>query len=72
MIASYLPNGAWPEPALWALRWALFLGPLAGAGWLMKREGDDRRRIAALFALLYGMGTIFVAHQVALAAGWWH
>ena len=72
MIASYLPNGAWPEPAVWALRWALFLGPLAGAGWLMKREGDDRRRIAALFALLYGMGTIFVAHQVALAAGWWH
>lgn len=71
MIASYLPGGAWPEPALWALRWALFLGPLLAAAYLMKRQTDERRRVGALFSALYGMGTIFVTHQVALALGLW-
>lgn len=71
MIASYLPGGAWPEPALWALRWSLFLGPLLAVAWLLKREADTRRRVGALFSALYGMGTIFVTHQVALALGWW-
>jgi protein-S-isoprenylcysteine O-methyltransferase Ste14 len=71
VIASLLPNGVWPEPVLWALRWALFLGPLFAAAWLLRREASQRRRVGALFATLYGVGTIFVAHQVALAAGWW-
>ncbi len=71
MIAPFLPGGVLPEPLLWALRWALFLGPLGAAAWLIARELDPRRQVGALFAGLYGLGTIFVAHQLAAALGWW-
>lgn len=71
MIAPLLPEGVLPEPLLWLLRWGLFLGPLLAAAWLVAREADRRRRIGALFAGLYGLGTIYAAHQAALWMGWW-
>ena len=59
-------------PLTWALRWALFLGPLLAVlllGW--RRRHDKRMLIGALFAFLYGLGLIFVTHMVAMRLGWW-
>jgi len=28
--------------------------------------------VGALFAFLYGVGTIFITHQMAIKMGWWH
>jgi len=61
-----------PLPLMWALRWALFLGPLLAVlllGWWRRR--DKRMLIGALFAFLYGLGLIFVTHMLALRLGWW-
>ncbi len=61
-----------PVWLLWLLRWALFLGPLAATLVLArKRRHDTRALIGGLFAFLYGLGTIFVTHQLAAEAGWW-
>jgi protein-S-isoprenylcysteine O-methyltransferase Ste14 len=61
-----------PLPLMWALRWALFLGPLALAVPLGWRARDDRRAlVGALFAFLYGIGVVFATHMVAIAFGWW-
>lgn len=63
---------ALPEPLMWALRWLLFLGPLAAVLALGRRNmGEPRRLVGGLFAFLYGLGLIFATHQLALAAGWW-
>lgn len=62
-----------PEPLLWALRWALFLGPMAAAIYLaMRYRHDPRTLVGCLFAFLYGLGLIFASHVVAIAMGWWH
>lgn len=61
-----------PLPLMWALRWALFLGPLALVmllGWRARCE--KRKLIGALFAFLYGIGVIFATHMVAISLGWW-
>ncbi len=61
-----------PEPLMLALRWALFLGPIALVLALVRLRGLNRRaQIGGLFAFLYGAGMIFVTHQVALHMGWW-
>lgn len=61
-----------PVPLLWALRWALFLGPLAACAILVHRARQDRRAlVGCLFAFLYGLGLIFVTHILADAMGWW-
>lgn len=61
-----------PAPLLWALRWLLFLGPLGAAAFLVWRARDNRRvLVGALFAFLYGLGLIFVTHEVAIASGAW-
>lgn len=61
-----------PIPLLWALRWLLFLGPLAAFVILAHRVRHDRRTlVGTLFAFLYGLGLIFVTHVVAGAMGWW-
>lgn len=61
-----------PLPLMWALRWALLLGPLALVllfGW---RAREDRRMlVGALFAFLYGIGVVFTTHMVAISFGWW-
>lgn len=67
MIALDLP--VW---VLWLLRWGLFLGPLAATlllGWRARLH--QRRLTGALFAFLYGLGTIFVTHEIAFLVGWW-
>jgi protein-S-isoprenylcysteine O-methyltransferase Ste14 len=57
---------------LWLLRWALFLGPLGATLVLGYRHRHDQRaQIGGLFAFLYGLGTIFVTHELAAFAGWW-
>jgi len=62
-----------PLPLMWALRLALFLGPLALVMLLGWRTRFNRRMlIGALFALLYGTGVVFVTHMVAIRLGWWH
>jgi protein-S-isoprenylcysteine O-methyltransferase Ste14 len=59
-------------PYLWALRWLLFLGPLAATIFLVHRNRLDRRcLVGGLFAFLYGLAMIFVMHQLAMAIGWW-
>ncbi len=61
-----------PLPLVWALRWALFLGPLSGSlffGW--RARCDDRALVGALFAFLYGAALIFAMHMLALQLGWW-
>ena len=61
-----------PRELLWALRWALFLGPLAAVLWLGARHRNQPRVIVGgLFAFLYGFAMIFATHQLAIAAGWW-
>lgn len=62
-----------PLPLMWALRWALFLGPLALVmllGW--RARFNERMLIGALFAFLYGTGVVFVTHMVAIRLGWRH
>ena len=62
-----------PREWLWALRWALFLGPLAAVLVLGARHRHEPRVIiGGLFAFLYGFAMIFATHQLAIAAGWWH
>lgn len=61
-----------PAPFLWAVRWLLFLGPLAAALFLGYRYRFDRRSlVGGLFSFLYGLAMIFVLHQLAIAVGWW-
>lgn len=61
-----------PRELLWALRWALFLGPLAAVLLLGARHRREPRVIiGGLFAFLYGFAMIFATHQLALFAGWW-
>ncbi|MEO0429974.1 MAG: isoprenylcysteine carboxylmethyltransferase family protein [Pseudomonadota bacterium] len=61
-----------PQPILWALRWALFLGPLAAALLLARRVQQSRRHlVGGLFSFLYGLGTILALHLLAIEVGWW-
>lgn len=63
---------ALPVWLLWLLRWALFLGPLAAVLVLARRHRNDTRALfGGLFAFLYGLGTIFVTHELAAYMGWW-
>jgi len=58
---------------IWLLRWLLFLLPLAAIlflGW--RNRATPRVLVGALFAFLYGVGTIFITHQIAIKMGWWH
>ncbi|MEQ1694685.1 MAG: hypothetical protein ABL901_02490 [Hyphomicrobiaceae bacterium] len=62
-----------PVWLLWLLRWVLFLAPLAATLVLAhKRRDKPRALIGGLFAFLYGLGTIFVTHELAIEMGWWH
>lgn len=57
---------------IWLLRWALFLGPLFALmilGW--KKRSSYTTLVGTLFAFLYGVGTIFITHQMAIYFGWW-
>lgn len=57
---------------MWALRWLLLLGPIALVVLALRLKPANRRQqIGALFAFLYGLGTIFIGHQIALWFGWW-
>ncbi len=61
-----------PEPYLWALRWALFIGPGVALLVLLRlRRPDPRQQVGCLFAFLYGLGLIFPTHLLAIALGWW-
>jgi protein-S-isoprenylcysteine O-methyltransferase Ste14 len=63
---------AWPAEWLFALRNALFLGPLAAAVLLMARTGfGTRQAVGALFSLLYGLSLVFVGHTLAIELGVW-
>lgn len=67
MIDVEIPVG-W----IWLLRWMLFLAPLFAVmilGW--KRRSSYRTLVGTLFAFLYGVGTIFMTHQIAMYFGWW-
>lgn len=67
MIDIEIPVG-W----IWLLRWALFLVPLFAVvilGW--KKRSNPRALTGTLFAFLYGLGTIFITHQIAIYFGWW-
>lgn len=61
-----------PEPLMLALRWLLFLGPMALV-WVFGfvRETTHRAKIGGLFAFLYGLPMIFITHSLALHFGWW-
>ena len=61
-----------PIGLIWLLRWLLFLFPLGAItvlAWINRHK--SRVLIGALFAFLYGAGTIFITHQIAIALGWW-
>jgi protein-S-isoprenylcysteine O-methyltransferase Ste14 len=61
-----------PEPLLWLLRWALFLGPLGAVALLAWHQRENERAlVGGLFAFLYGLGLIFIAHMLAIRLGWW-
>ena len=61
-----------PTPVLWALRWLLFLGPLAALLVLVHRVQLERRNlVGCLFAFLYGVGLTFATHVLAIRLGWW-
>lgn len=61
-----------PRELLWLLRWLLLLGPMGAALLIGFRIRADRRKlVGGLFSLLYGLGLIFVTHQLAIAVGWW-
>lgn len=62
----------WPTGVLFALRCALFLGPLVAAILLMARiERGSRRAVGAFFSLLYGLALVFVGHTLAIHLGVW-
>jgi protein-S-isoprenylcysteine O-methyltransferase Ste14 len=61
-----------PEPLMLALRWGLFLGPIALVLVQARLLGlSERARIGGLFAFLYGLGMIFVTNSLAVEVGWW-
>jgi len=61
-----------PIGLIWLLRWLLFLGPLTALIVLSVQKRDDYRvLVGTLFAFLYGVGTIFITHQIAIYFGWW-
>jgi len=61
-----------PVPFIWLLRWFLFLGPLTALIIFSIIKSNHRRaRVGTLFAFLYGVGTIFITHQIAIYFGWW-
>ena len=61
-----------PVGWIWFLRWVLFLGPLIALLILASHKRQDHRAlVATLFAFLYGAGTIFIIHQLAIYSGWW-
>jgi cytochrome P450/protein-S-isoprenylcysteine O-methyltransferase Ste14 len=65
-------SAPWPPAVLFLLRHALFLGPLCAVGLLMARRRDQPRVVVgALFALLYGLPTLFIAHVAAIQLGLW-
>jgi hypothetical protein len=62
-----------PVQLLWAMRWLLFLGPLAAVIYLgLRVRHNERALVGCLFAFLYGLGMIFATHTLAIAVGWWH
>lgn len=62
----------WPSWALFVLRHALFLGPLFLCLLLFHVRRDDKRAlIGAVFAFLYGLPVVFVAHVAAVRLGLW-
>jgi protein-S-isoprenylcysteine O-methyltransferase Ste14 len=62
----------WPPAALFVLRHALFLGPLALAALLMWRARNDKRAlVGAIFAFLYGLPMVFAGHVAATGFGAW-
>lgn len=61
-----------PVAFIWLLRWLLFLGPLFAfifLAWQVRE--NERTLVGCLFAFLYGIGTIFATHQLAIYMGWW-
>ncbi len=61
-----------PVWLLWLLRWGLFLVPLAATLVLANgRRDEPRALVGGLFAFLYGLGAIFVTHELAAYMGWW-
>jgi protein-S-isoprenylcysteine O-methyltransferase Ste14 len=65
-------NISLPPAVLFVLRDGLFLGPLSLTVLLMNRLGvGNRRRVGALFSLLYGLGLVFVGHVAAIRLGMW-
>ncbi len=57
---------------IWLLRWVLFLGPLLATmvlGWL--NRANRAALVGSFFAFLYGVGTIFMTHQIAIYFGAW-
>jgi len=61
-----------PVGWIWLLRWLLFLGPLLAVmifGW--RNRDSYPTLVGSLFAFLYGLGTIFITHQIAIYFGWW-
>lgn len=62
-----------PESWIIMLRWVLLLGPvLLTLGIVRIRNLSRRAQIAGLFAFLYGVAMVFVAHSFAVWMGWWH
>jgi protein-S-isoprenylcysteine O-methyltransferase Ste14 len=61
-----------PVWLLWLLRWGLFLGPLTAVLFVAHRRRQDQwALVGGLFAFLYGLGTIFITHELAASVGWW-
>jgi hypothetical protein len=62
----------WPPTALFALRHALFLGPLSVVVLLMLWHRNQKRMIVgALFSFLYGLPLLFIDHVLAIHFGFW-
>lgn len=57
---------------IWFLRWSLFLVPLFSVIILVwKKRSSHRTLVGTFFAFLYGAGTTFITHQIAIYFGWW-
>ena len=57
---------------IWLLRWSLFLVPLFAVIILVwKKRSSHRTLVGTFFAFLYGAGTTFITHQIAIHFGWW-